>query len=68
MTTYGTTFPMLWDESGMSWRRFEVPSQPAAVLVGADGEWIGRWAGEFPEDEVLRLVREASEASAPSAG
>jgi hypothetical protein len=59
----GTTFPMLWDESAASWRAFEVPTQPAAVLVAADGTWLGRWSGEFDEAEVLRLLERAAVAS-----
>ncbi len=65
VSDHGTTFPMLWDENGASWRRFRVPSQPAALLVAADGRWIRRWSGEFPEDEVLELVREPAATSAP---
>lgn len=60
---YGTTFPMLWDQTARSWREFEVPSQPAAVLIDANGDWIGRWSGEFDEAEVVRLLERARVAS-----
>lgn len=63
LADHGTTFPMLWDETARSWREFEVPSQPAAVLIAADGEWIGRWSGEFEETEVVRLLERAQVAS-----
>lgn len=63
VTDRGTTFPMLWDESAASWRAFEVPTQPAAVLIAADGSWLGRWSGEFDEAEVLRLLERARVAS-----
>ena len=54
---------MLWDETARSWREFEVASQPAAVLIAADGTWLGRWSGEFDEAEVLRLLERARVAS-----
>ena len=55
---FGTTFDMLWDESFISWQAIGVSSQPAAVLLTADGTPITGWIGAFPEDEVLRLAAE----------
>lgn len=57
---YGSEyFTMLWDESYETWLEIGVVSQPAAVLVAADGEPIQGWVGPFPEDEVLRLAAES---------
>lgn len=53
---YGTTFPMLWDETFRTWRMLGVASQPAAVLFSADGKQLGAWQGRIPESEVLRLI------------
>ncbi len=47
---------MYWDETFESWAAFGIASQPAAVLLSADGEPLGGWSGRFPEDEVLRLA------------
>ena len=50
------SFPMYWDETFVSWDAFGVRSQPAAVLMSADGEPLSGWIGPFPEDEVLDLA------------
>ena len=47
---------MYWDETFESWTAFGIASQPAAVLLSADGEPLGGWLGRFPEDEVLQLA------------
>jgi len=52
----GVPFPMTWDETGASWKAFDVPFQPAGVLVAADGQWLARWQGVIPLEEVLSLV------------
>jgi peroxiredoxin len=53
---YGTTFRMLWDASGRSWRELGIPGQPAAILLAPDGREVRRWLGQFDEEEVLRLL------------
>jgi peroxiredoxin len=35
---HGLTFPQISDDPGDVFARFDVPSQPALVIVGADGE------------------------------
>jgi hypothetical protein len=59
VTKGGITFTMLWDQSRESWRSLNVRSQPAAVLVSADGKELGRWTGRIDskEAEILRLAR-----------
>lgn len=47
---------MYWDETFESWTALGVVSQPAAVLLSADGERLGSWQGNFPPDEVLSLA------------
>ena len=37
--------------------RRKVQTALAAVLLSADGEPIGMWQGNFPEDEVLDRAR-----------
>lgn len=54
------SFTMLWDESFETWIAIGVTSQPSAVLLEADGTPITGWIGPFPENEVLRLVADAS--------
>ena len=57
---FGTTFPMLWDESFEAWIVLGVTSTPTALLLAPDGEPIAGWIGAFPEDEVLRLAAEST--------
>ncbi len=53
---YGTTFPMLWDESFQSWIELGVSSQPTAYMFTPEGTIITGWIGPFPEDQVLDLA------------
>jgi len=53
---YGTSFPMLWDESFTSWTHFGVNGQPAWILLTPDGEVVERWNGVLDEGEVLDLA------------
>ncbi|MGA9278773.1 TlpA family protein disulfide reductase [Ilumatobacter sp.] len=58
---HGTTsFTMLWDESFETWQEIGITSQPAAVLLAADGTPITGWVGPFPTDEVVRLAAEST--------
>lgn len=50
----GVDHQLVWDESGRSWRHFEVTSQPAAVLVAPNGEVIARYRGGLHLDEVAK--------------
>jgi len=60
---YGSEFfTMLWDESFETWLEIGVVSQPAAVLIAADGEPIQGWIGPFPEGEVLELAAASRDA------
>jgi hypothetical protein len=47
------SFPMYWDDTGVSWLGLEVISQPAAVLYAPDGSELARWQGEFDLNEVF---------------
>ena len=60
---HGTTFTMLWDESFETWQAMGITSQPAAILLAADGTPISGWVGPFPEDDVLALAAESSAAA-----
>lgn len=51
---------MTWDPSGSSWAELGVTGQPAAILFDSDGNAIEGWYGPIPEDDVVRLAREAS--------
>lgn len=55
VTTYGTTFTMLWEDGNRSWRALRISGQPAAILVDPAGRELKRWFGELDEAEVLRL-------------
>ena len=57
---HGTySFPVYWDETFETWAAIGISSQPAAALLGADGEVLGGWLGAFPEDEVLQLAADS---------
>ena len=56
---HNITFSLLWDESFDTWNAFGIESQPAAVLMAANGDVIQGWQGQFPEDDVLRLASSA---------
>lgn len=58
-----TSFTMLWDESFQTWQEIGITSQPAAVLLAADGTPISGWVGPFPMDDVLRLAAESTAAA-----
>lgn len=47
----GTT--MLWDEGFDSWQLLGIRSQPAAILLDADGAVLESWTGPVSTDEVL---------------
>ena len=53
-------FRMLWDESFETWTEFGVSSQPAAILLSADGDIVDGWMGAIPEARVLELVEEGA--------
>ncbi len=57
------SFPMYWDETFTSWEAFGIRSQPAAALLGPDGEVLAGWLGMFPIDEVLELAAAATAAT-----
>jgi hypothetical protein len=57
VTSYGTTFLMLWEDGNQSWRRLRISGQPAAILVDGGGRELKRWFGAFDEAEVLRLTQ-----------
>jgi hypothetical protein len=53
------SFTMLWDPGFESWAQLGVSLQPSAMLLGSNGELLGKWLGMFPEDEVVRLAEGA---------
>ena len=56
MSQFGVTFPMTWDPSFAAWQELGVASQPAAVLVSADGVELARYRGAINESEILGLI------------
>lgn len=36
---------MTWDESFATWEHYEVRGQPVTILLGPDGDQLGRWNG-----------------------
>ncbi|MEZ5375396.1 MAG: hypothetical protein R2733_02725 [Acidimicrobiales bacterium] len=56
-STGTSTFPMYWEDGGFDgWAFYGVRSQPAGVLVDADGNVIESWSGRFSLDTVLELA------------
>lgn len=50
------TIRMLWDQSGLSWQRFNVPIQPASVLVDRSGKVVKGWQGVVDFNKVLKAL------------
>lgn len=44
---------MVWDSTGKTWKALKVPSQPAWVLLNADGTIKDSDLGDIPYDELL---------------
>lgn len=53
---FGVTFPMTWDPSARSWNELGIASQPAAVLISADGQELARYRGAIDEGDVLSRI------------
>ncbi len=47
---------MLWDESFVSWDHYGIRSQPAAILLDANGDAIEGWSGNVPNEDALRAA------------
>jgi hypothetical protein len=47
------TFPLLWDESGLSWSEIGITVQPAVALFRADGTLVDKWLGGIERAEAL---------------
>ena len=50
------SFPMYWDETFESWVSLGVTGQPAAEVLSASGDELGRWGSGFDFDEILSLA------------
>ena len=56
---YGVKTPtILFDEPMAVWNHYEIPGQPAAVLLDREGRERGRWLGPFSNEDVLQAARE----------
>lgn len=56
---HGLTFPQISDDPGTVFERFEVPGQPALVVVSPDGT-IERVLGAVADDEIDRILAAAT--------
>jgi peroxiredoxin len=56
VTKYELSHTMLWDKSGQSWVELGIASQPAGLLIAADGRVISTWRGGIPEEQVLAQI------------
>ncbi len=48
--------PMLWDESGESWIKFNVTNQPTVIVLSGDGDQRARFFRNFDEDAILKAA------------
>ena len=55
---HGLTFPQVSDDAGEVFARFEIPSQPAVVLIGPDGS-EQQLFGAVDEAKLDRLIGES---------
>lgn len=56
----GAPMVLAFDEPMRVWRAFNIPGQPAAVLLDRDGRERRRWLGAFEPAEVLTAAAELS--------
>lgn len=55
---FGVRTPtILFDEPMAVWNHYNIPGQPAAILLDREGHERGRWLGPFSNDEVLAAAR-----------
>ena len=54
VSTFGTTFTMLWDPGFESWAQLGVALQPSAMLLGRNGELLGKWLG-MPGSDIAQV-------------
>ena len=47
------TFPLLGDESGLSWSEIGITVQPTVALFRADGTLVDKWLGGIERAEAL---------------
>ena len=52
----GVTHQLVWDDSGESWRFFEIAIQPASVLVAPDGSLLLRSKFGLKLDDALNAA------------
>lgn len=57
MSDTGVTHQMVWDDSGVSWRHFEIVIQPASVLVAPDGSVLARSRSGLHLEDALRVAQ-----------
>jgi hypothetical protein len=48
---------MLWDATGDSWVKLNIPGQPAWLLMDKSGKTLGASTGAIPYADILKAVQ-----------
>jgi hypothetical protein len=48
---------MLWDATGESWVKLNIPGQPAWLLMDKSGKTLGASTGSIPYADILKAVQ-----------
>jgi hypothetical protein len=48
---------MLWDASGVSWDKLNIPGQPAWLLMDKSGKTLASSTGAIPYEDILKAVK-----------
>ncbi len=48
---------MLWDASGESWQKLNIPAQPAWLLMDKSGKTLDSGTGSIPYPDIVKAVQ-----------
>jgi hypothetical protein len=58
MTTYGWTYPSLYDATGAIRDGLGLIGQPGTIFYDGNGTQVARWSGALPEDELMKRLKQ----------
>jgi cytochrome c biogenesis protein CcmG/thiol:disulfide interchange protein DsbE len=58
MTTYGWTYPSLYDATGAIRDGLGIIGQPGTIFYDGNGTQVAQWSGALPEDELMKRLEQ----------
>jgi len=58
MSTYGWTYPSLYDATGGIRDGLGIIGQPGTIFYDGDGAQVAQWSGALPEDELMKRLKQ----------